>query len=68
MGNNGNEVVLKIAFINGQVRVEGPIKNEPFCFWLLEKAKDSIKAFNTQSNYIQPATPNDMPKGPELVK
>ena len=43
------EVKLTITYrIDGNVGVEGPITNEPFALWLLDKAKDTIKMFNIQ--------------------
>lgn len=44
------EVTLTIVLDEkGQVNVNGPLKNEAICIWLLEKAKDTIKAFNMQN-------------------
>ena len=41
------EMVLSITLTKeGGVRVDGPIKDEMLCLWLLDKAKDTIKAFN----------------------
>lgn len=59
MGDNGNKSEtgtqelqdIKLIIVlqkDGNVYVEGPMKNEPLALWLLDKAKDIIKAFNIQ--------------------
>jgi len=41
------EISLTIILTEeGHVKVDGPILDEPLSLWMLEKAKDSIKAFN----------------------
>jgi len=40
---------------DGSVKVNGPMRNEPLCFWLLEMGKDVVKSYNRQpSKLIQP--------------
>ena len=50
------KVVLTITADDEGVKVDGPLKNEAMCFWMLEKAKDTIKMFNMQqpSKIIKP--------------
>jgi hypothetical protein len=45
------KAVLTITFdpATGRIDVTGPIANEPFALWLVDKAKDSIKEFNKQA-------------------
>ena len=41
------ECILTIKLTEeGKVLVSGPLENEPLCVWLLDKAKDIIKADN----------------------
>lgn len=43
------EIKLVIELLpNGGVNVSGILRNEPMALWLLDKAKDVIKAFNIQ--------------------
>lgn len=51
MGDNNKdksrEVILTITLSqDGKVLVNGPIANEPLALWMLDKAKDIIKAHN----------------------
>jgi len=58
MGDNGDkvdvqaepqEIKLTITLLReGGVKVDGPITNEPIALWLIDKAKDVVKAFNMQ--------------------
>ena len=57
------DIVLTITMLasNGQIQVSGPgnteVYDEPLCLWLLDKAKDIIKATNVRamsSKIIQP--------------
>ena len=50
-------IVLTITLDGNGINVSGPIKNEPIALWLLEKAKDIVKASNIQDQQpkIQPA-------------
>jgi len=52
---------IKISQATGQVHVQAPgdgkLINEPISFWMLDKAKDFIKAVNrqaTQSTLVKP--------------
>ena len=56
-------IVLTITLLaeNGQIQINGPgnteLYDEPLCLWLLDKAKDIIKATNikaAQSKIVQP--------------
>ena len=45
------DIKLTISYkSDGSVGVEGPLQNEPIVFFLLEKAKDTIKMFNLKNN------------------
>lgn len=58
----GQDIVLTIIITpEGKVNVNGPITNEPLSFWLLDKAKDIIKAYNIQQMMIN--RPIVQPKG-----
>ena len=47
-----NKIELVITLNGNDISVTGPIKNEPIAIWMLEKAKDIIKAHNV-SNVIE---------------
>lgn len=65
MSDNTNippeEVVFTITWIpkDGSVKVDGPIRNEPIAFWLLEKAKRVVEMANMReaASRITPAPP-----------
>jgi hypothetical protein len=40
------ELIIRFDPTTGQIQVTGPIQNEMLSFWMLDKAKDSIKEFN----------------------
>ena len=40
------ELKIKYNTITGEIAIDGPIKNEMLCLWLLEKSKDICKAFS----------------------
>ena len=51
------DIVLTITLNSDGVNVSGPIRNEPIALWMLEKAKDTIKAHNLLESQpkVQPA-------------
>jgi hypothetical protein len=62
-GNNAPSTTLTMTITfdqaTGQIGVNGPIQNEMISFYMLEKAKDAVKAFTAQQrqdNRITPAT------------
>jgi len=56
-----NDIVLAITLTpDGQVKVTGPINNEPLAFWLLEKSKDIIKGYNFQQSQPKIQKPGGM--------
>jgi hypothetical protein len=47
MTDEPKDIVLTITLDpNGHLKADGPIQNEPLTFWMLDKAKDTIKAYN----------------------
>jgi hypothetical protein len=48
--NEKKDIVLTITLNDEGIRVDGPIKNEPIALFMLEKAKDVIKAHNIMAN------------------
>jgi hypothetical protein len=44
--NEKKDIILTITFNDEGIRVDGPIKNKPIVLFMLEKAKDVIKAHN----------------------
>jgi len=51
------DIILTITMHGPEIKVDGPIRNEPLSLWLLDKAKDIIKISNIQANQpkVQPA-------------
>jgi hypothetical protein len=43
-------IQLVITIDGDGIRVDGPIRNEPLCIWLLEKAKGVVYMHNMQQN------------------
>ena len=56
--NEPKEVILTITLSTEGVGVNGPITNEPLALWLIEKAKDIIKAHNILANQPKITTSN----------
>lgn len=52
------EIILTIKVVQNDLKVEGPINNEPLALWMLEKAKDIIKAHNIMANQPKIEKPN----------
>ena len=55
------EVKNKITIIlyqDGELRVNGPLENEPLALWMIEKAKDAIKRAHMPKPKIMPVKGN----------
>lgn len=62
MTGNGPTASVQLVihlFPDGRVNVTGPIANKPICYWLLEEAKDLIKAYRPVDTprVVLPSTP-----------
>jgi hypothetical protein len=46
--NESKAIVLSITLDGSGIKVDGPIRNEMLCVYLLDKAKDIVKISNMQ--------------------